>query len=42
MVGGMIFLVAMLVGDPFNGLAALALLGVGLIGRAAFARGDIP
>jgi len=39
MVGGMIFLVAMLVGDPFNGLAALALLGVGVIGRAAFTRG---
>jgi APA family basic amino acid/polyamine antiporter len=42
MVGGIIFLIAMLVGDPLNGLAALALLGVGLIGRAAFARGDIP
>ena len=41
-IGGMIFLIAMLVGDPFNGLAALALLGVGLIGRVAFARGDVP
>jgi basic amino acid/polyamine antiporter, APA family len=42
MIGGLIFLVAMLVGDPFNGLAALALLGVGLIGRAAFTRGASP
>ncbi len=42
MVCGVTFLVAMLVGDPFNGLAALALLAVGLIGRAAFARGAIP
>jgi hypothetical protein len=42
MVGGVIFLVAMLVGDPFNGLAALALLGLGLIGRAAFTRGASP
>jgi basic amino acid/polyamine antiporter, APA family len=38
MVGGVIFLVAMLIGDPFNGLAALGLLAVGLIGRAAFMR----
>lgn len=38
-VGGVIFFVAMLVGDPFNGLAALALLGLGVIGRAAFTRG---
>jgi basic amino acid/polyamine antiporter, APA family len=33
-VGGVIFLVAMLFGDSFNGLAALGLLAVGLIGRA--------
>ena len=31
--GGMIFLVGMLVGDMLNGLAALALLGVGILGR---------
>ncbi len=36
------FLVGMLIGDPFNGLAALGLLAIGLIGRAAFARGAIP
>src|SRR6266545_4291223 len=34
MVGGVIFLVAMLFGDLFNGLTALGLLAVGLIGRA--------
>jgi hypothetical protein len=33
--GGVIFLVAMLFGDSFNGLAALGLLAVGLVGRAA-------
>jgi basic amino acid/polyamine antiporter, APA family len=38
-VGGVIFLVAMLVADMFNGLAALGLLAVGLIGRAVFTRG---
>jgi hypothetical protein len=42
MVGGVIFLGAMLVGDPFNGLAALALLGIGVIGRAAFTRAATP
>jgi APA family basic amino acid/polyamine antiporter len=41
-VGGMIFLVAMLVADMFNGLAALGLLAVGLIGRAVFTRGATP
>ena len=35
-VGGVIFLVAMLIGDSFNGLAALGLLTVGLIGRTMF------
>jgi hypothetical protein len=40
--GGVIFLVAMLVGDMLNGLAALGLLGVGLIGRAVFTRGATP
>ncbi len=34
--GGMIFLVGMLVGDILNGLAALALLGVGVLGRVLF------
>jgi len=34
--GGMIFLVGMLVGDMLNGLAALALLGVGILGRVPF------
>jgi len=34
--GGMIFLVGMLVGDMLNGLAALALLGVGSLGRVLF------
>jgi APA family basic amino acid/polyamine antiporter len=38
MVGGVIFLVAMLIGDSFNGLAALGLLTVGLIGRTMFIR----
>jgi len=37
-IGGMIFLVAMLIGDSFNGLAALGLLAVGLIGRTVFRR----
>ena len=35
-IGGVIFLVAMLIGDSFNGLAALGLLAVGLIGRTVF------
>src|SRR2546423_34430 len=34
--GGMIFLVGMLVGDMLNGLAALALVGVGILGRVPF------
>ena len=34
--GGVTFLVGMLIGDPFNGLAALALLSVGLLGRVLF------
>ena len=34
--GGMIFVVGMLVGDMLNGLAALALLGVGILGRVLF------
>jgi basic amino acid/polyamine antiporter, APA family len=37
-IGGVIFLVAMLVGDSLNGVAALGLLGVGLIGRRMFMR----
>src|SRR5262245_26485900 len=37
-IGGVIFLVAMLIGDSFNGLAALGLLAVGLIGRTVFRR----
>jgi APA family basic amino acid/polyamine antiporter len=35
-IGGMIFLVTMLIGDSFNGLAALGLLAAGLIGRVLF------
>jgi APA family basic amino acid/polyamine antiporter len=38
MAGAVIFLVAMLVGDMFNGIAAVGLLAVGLIGRALFTR----
>jgi basic amino acid/polyamine antiporter, APA family len=41
-VGGVMFLVAMLFGDPFNGLAALGLLALGLIGRAALTRRATP
>jgi APA family basic amino acid/polyamine antiporter len=37
-IGGVIFLVAMLIGDSFNGLAALGLLAVGLIGHLLFRR----
>ena len=40
--GGITFLVVMLFGDSFNGLAALGLLAVGLIGRAALMRGTTP
>ena len=40
--GGIVFLVAMLFGDSFNGLAALALLAVGLVGRAALTRRATP
>jgi APA family basic amino acid/polyamine antiporter len=32
-IGSVIFLIAMLIGDSFNGLAALGLLAVGLLGR---------
>lgn len=41
-IGGVIFLVAMLIGDSFNGLAALGLLAVGLVGRAALTRRATP
>ena len=41
-IGGVVFLVAMLVGDSFNGLAALGLLAVGMIGRAVFIRQATP
>jgi APA family basic amino acid/polyamine antiporter len=37
-VGSMSFLVGTLAGDLFNGLAALALLAVGLIGRVLLGR----
>jgi basic amino acid/polyamine antiporter, APA family len=39
--GSVIFLVGMLVGDVFNGLAALVLLAVGLIGRVLLGRKPI-
>jgi basic amino acid/polyamine antiporter, APA family len=39
--GSMSFLVGILAGDMFNGLAALALLAVGLIGRVLLGRRDI-
>jgi hypothetical protein len=38
MTGAVIFLMATLIGDLGNGLAALGLLVVGLIGRAVLAR----
>jgi basic amino acid/polyamine antiporter, APA family len=38
MIGALIFLIAMLIGDFFNGLAALGLLAVGLIGRVVLTR----
>jgi len=37
--GSVIFLLGMLAGDMFNGLAALGLLVIGLIGRALFTQG---
>jgi APA family basic amino acid/polyamine antiporter len=37
-IGAVIFLIAMLIGDLVNGLAALGLLAVGLVGRALFVR----
>ena len=40
--GSVIFLVGMLVGDVFDGLAALALLAVGLLGRVMFTRKVTP
>ena len=40
--GSVIFLLGMLVGDMFNGIAALGLLAIGLIGRAFFTRGASP
>jgi len=36
--GSVMFLLGMLAGDMFNGLAALGLLAIGLIGRAVFTR----
>lgn len=38
MVGGVIFVIGMLIGDAFNGLAAIGLLAIGLIGRSIFKR----
>jgi hypothetical protein len=35
-------LIAMLIGDLVNGLAALGLLAVGLVGRALFVRPATP
>jgi basic amino acid/polyamine antiporter, APA family len=40
--GSVIFLLGMLAGDMFNGLAALGLLAIGLIGRALFTRTSTP
>jgi APA family basic amino acid/polyamine antiporter len=37
-IGAVIFLIAMLIGDLVNGLAAVGLLAAGLIGRALFVR----
>jgi APA family basic amino acid/polyamine antiporter len=37
-IGAVIFLIAMLIGDLINGLAAVGLLAVGLVGRALFVR----
>jgi APA family basic amino acid/polyamine antiporter len=41
-VGSVTFLLGMLAGDLFNGLAALGLLAIGLLGRALFARRITP
>jgi basic amino acid/polyamine antiporter, APA family len=41
-VGSVIFLLGMLAGDIFNGLAALGLLAIGLIGHALFTRRATP
>ena len=38
LVGAAVFLLGVLAGDTVNGVAALALLAAGLVGRAAFAR----
>jgi APA family basic amino acid/polyamine antiporter len=40
--GSVSFLIATLAGDMFNGLAALALLAIGLIGHALFTRRATP
>jgi len=40
--GSVIFLLGMLAGEMFNGLAALGLLAIGLIGRAMFTRKATP
>jgi APA family basic amino acid/polyamine antiporter len=40
--GSVIFLLGMLAGDVLNGLAALGLLAIGLIGRALFTRRATP
>jgi APA family basic amino acid/polyamine antiporter len=40
--GSMSFLIATLAGDLFNGLAALGLLAIGLVGRVLFARRTTP
>jgi APA family basic amino acid/polyamine antiporter len=40
--GSVIFLLGMLAGDMFNGLAALGLLAIGLIGHALFTRRATP
>jgi basic amino acid/polyamine antiporter, APA family len=39
---GLIFLVAMVLGDMFNALAAVGLLVIGLIGRAVLTRAGTP
>jgi hypothetical protein len=35
-IGGVMFLIAMLIADSFNGLAAVGLLAAGLIARLLF------
>jgi basic amino acid/polyamine antiporter, APA family len=42
MPGSVMFLFGMLAGDPFNGLAAVALLASGLLGRAVLTRKGAP